>query len=54
MKHKVKLNKARNLVALNPLLKKGGVYHQDEVDVVRKREKRQQQLKLNKIDWFKD
>lgn len=53
MKQKLKVNKARNLVALNPLLTKGGVYHQEEVDVVRKRDKRNEKLKLNSVDWLK-
>jgi hypothetical protein len=53
MKKKPKLHQARNLVALNPLLKKGGVNHQEDIDVVRKRKRREEKLKLNKTDWLK-
>lgn len=54
MKKKAKLHKVRNLIALNPLLRKGGLYEQEDIDVVRKRVKREQKLKLKKIDWLKE
>lgn len=51
-RHKAKLNRSRNLVALNPLLHKSGVHHKDDIDVARMRERRKQKRLLKKTDWL--
>lgn len=44
--------KARNPVALSPLLHKGGVFETDKPQAVHRRERKQQKLNLQKTNWL--
>lgn len=48
----VNLIKPRNYLALNPLLQKGGVHKKDDVDIARKKQRRQTKQRLHKTDWL--
>lgn len=44
--------KPRNYLALNPLLKKGGVHEKDDVKIARKKARRKCKQDLRKTDWL--
>lgn len=44
--------KERNLLVLHPLLHKGGVHQQQDIDTARMRERKREQTRLRKTDWF--
>jgi len=44
--------KPRNYLALNPLLKKGGVHEKEDIDIVRKKRRRETKQQLRKTDWL--
>lgn len=44
--------KPRNYLALNPLLQKGGLHEKDDVDIARKKQRRQTKQSLRKKDWL--
>lgn len=44
--------RARNGLALNPLLKKGGVHQTDDVAFAYKKKRRQVRQTLRKTDWL--
>ena len=44
--------KPRNYLALNPLLQKGGLHEKDDVDIARKKQRRQTKQDLRKKDWL--
>jgi hypothetical protein len=46
--------KQRNLLALHPLLHKGGVHQEEDVDTARIRERKREQLRLRRTDWLDD
>ena len=46
--------KERNLLVLHPLLHKGGVHQQQDVDTARMRERKREQTRLRKTDWLED
>ncbi|MDE2421672.1 MAG: hypothetical protein KGO49_10910 [Gammaproteobacteria bacterium] len=46
--------KERNLLALHPLLHKGGVHQEEDVDMARMRERKREQLRLRKTNWLSD
>lgn len=46
--------KPRNYLALNPLLQKGGLHEKDDVDIARKKQRRQTKQNLRKKDWLND
>lgn len=48
-----KLNKPRNHLALNPLMRKGGLHGKDDVAMARKRQRRQSQQELRRVDWLR-
>ena len=46
--------KERNLLVLHPLLHKGGVHQEEDVDTARIRERKREQLRLRQTDWLED
>ena len=46
--------KPRNYLALNPLLKKGGIHEKEDVDIVRKKRRRETKQQLRKTDWLSE
>ncbi len=44
--------KPRNYLALNPLLKKGGIHEKEDIDIVRKKGRRETKQQLRKTDWL--
>ncbi|GAC1374604.1 MAG: hypothetical protein NVS3B3_10550 [Aquirhabdus sp.] len=44
--------KERNLLVLHPLLQKGGVHQEADIDTVRMRERKREQVRLRKTDWL--
>lgn len=44
--------KPRNYLALNPLLKKGGIHEKEDIDIVRKKRRRETKQQLQKTDWL--
>ena len=44
--------KTRNYLALNPLLKKGGIHEKEDIDIVRKKRRRETKQQLRKTDWL--
>lgn len=44
--------KPRNYLALNPLLKKGGIHEKEDIDIVRKKRRRETKQQLRKTDWL--
>jgi hypothetical protein len=46
--------KERNLLVLHPLLHKGGVHQEEDVDTARIRERKREQLRLRRTDWLDD
>lgn len=42
----------RNHLALHPLLHKGGVHAEDDVEKARERERRAERKRLHKTDWL--
>ncbi len=46
--------KPRNYLALNPLLQKGGLHEKDDVEIARKKQRRQTKQNLRKKDWLNE
>ncbi|WP_131667297.1 hypothetical protein [Psychrobacter pygoscelis] len=46
--------KPRNYLALNPLLKKGGIHEKEDVEIVRKKRRRETKQKLRQTDWLSE
>lgn len=46
--------KPRNYLALNPLLQKGGLHEKDDMEIVRKKQRRQTKQDLRKQSWLKE
>ena len=46
--------KPRNYLALNPLLKKGGIHEKEDVDIVRKKRRRETKQQLRQTDWLSE
>lgn len=44
--------KERNLLVLHPILHKGGVHQDEDVDTARMRERKREQLRLRQTDWL--
>ena len=44
--------KPRNYLALHPLLKKGGIHEKEDIDIVRKKRRRETKQQLRKTDWL--
>ena len=43
--------KPRNYLALDPLLKKGGIHEKEDIDIVRKKRRRETKQQLRQTDW---
>ena len=46
--------KPRNYLALSPLLQKGGLHEKDNVEIARKKQRRQTKQDLRKQIWLKE
>ena len=46
--------KPRNYLALNPLLKKGGIHEKDDVSLARKKRRRETKQHLRQTDWLSE
>lgn len=46
--------KPRNYLALNPLLKKGGIHEKEDIDCVRKKHRRETKRQLRQRDWLSE
>ena len=46
--------KPRNYLALNPLLKKGGIHEKEDVTIARKKRRRETKQSLRQTDWLSD
>ena len=46
--------KPRNYLALNPLLKKGGIHEKEDIDCVRKKRRRKTKQNLRQTDWLSE
>ena len=46
--------KPRNYLALNPLLKKGGIHEKEDIDCVRKKRRRETKQNLRQTDWLSE
>lgn len=44
--------KPRNYLALNLLLKKGGIHEKEDIDIMRKKRRRETKQQLRKTDWL--
>ena len=44
--------KPRNYLALDPLLKKGGIHEKEDIDIVRKKRRRETKQQLRQTDWL--
>ena len=52
--HSIVVVKPRNYLALNPLLKKGGIHEKEDIDIVRKKRRRETKQQLRKTDWLSE
>ncbi|MGP5513927.1 hypothetical protein [Psychrobacter alimentarius] len=52
--HSLGAVKPRNYLALNPLLKKGGIHEKEDIDIVRKKRRRETKQQLRKTDWLSE
>ena len=46
--------KPRNYLALNPLLKKGGIHEKDDMSLARKKRRRETKQHLRQTDWLSE
>ncbi|MGM8891337.1 hypothetical protein ACS8FA_10860 [Psychrobacter sp. 1Y1] len=46
--------KPRNYLALDPLLRKGGIHEKEDIDIVRKKRRRETKQQLRKTDWLSE
>lgn len=46
--------KPRNYLALNPLLKKGGIHEKEDIDCVRKKRRRETKQQLRQTNWLSE
>lgn len=44
--------KLRNYLALNPLLKKGCIHEKDDIDIIRKKRRRETKQNLRQTNWL--
>lgn len=52
--HSLGAVKPRNYLALNPLLKKGGIHEKEDIDIVRKKRRRETKQQLRQTDWLSE
>ena len=46
--------KPRNYLALNPLLQKSGIHEKEDIDIVRKKRRRETKQTLRQTDWLSE
>ncbi len=46
--------KPHNYLALNPLLRKGGIHEKEDIDIVRKKRRRETKQRLRQTDWLSE
>ena len=46
--------KPRNYLALDPLLRKGGIHEKEDIDIVRKKRRRETKQQLRRTDWLSE
>ena len=46
--------KPRNYLALDPLLKKGGIHEKEDIDSARKKRRRETKQQLRRTDWLSE
>ncbi|MES1963927.1 hypothetical protein M0N77_01105 [Psychrobacter sp. AH5] len=46
--------KPRNYLALDPLLRKGGIHEKEDIDIVRKKRRRETKQRLRQTDWLSE
>ena len=44
--------KPRNYLVLDPLLRKGGIHEKEDIDIVRKKRRRETKQQLRQTDWL--
>jgi len=44
--------KSRNYLVLDPLLRKGGIHEKEDIDIVRKKRRRETKQQLRQTDWL--
>ena len=44
--------KSRNYLALDPLLRKGGIHEKEDIDIVRKKRRRETKQQLRQTVWL--
>ncbi|MBR5494228.1 hypothetical protein [Psychrobacter maritimus] len=54
VQHSLGTVKARNYLALDPLLKKGGIHEKEDIDIVRKKRRRETKQQLRQTDWLSE
>ena len=46
--------KPRNYLALDPLLRKGGIHEKEDINIVRKKRRRETKQRLRQTDWLSE
>lgn len=54
VQHSLGTVKARNYLVLDPLLKKGGIHEKADIDIVRKKRRRETKQQLRQTDWLSE
>ena len=54
VQHSLGTVKARNYLVLDPLLKKGGIHEKGDIDIVRKKRRRETKQQLRQTDWLSE
>ena len=52
--HSLDAVKPRNYLALDPLLRKGGIHEKEDIDIIRKKRRRETKQQLRKTDWLSE
>lgn len=52
--HSLGTVKPRNYLALDPLLRKGGIHEKEDIDIVRKKRRRETNQQLRQTDWLSE
>ncbi|WP_201596242.1 hypothetical protein [Psychrobacter vallis] len=52
--HSLGAVKPRNYLALDPLLRKGGIHEKEDIDIVRKKRRRETKQQLRQTDWLSE
>ena len=54
VQHPLGTVKPRNYLALDPLLRKGGIHEKEDIDIVRKKRRRETKQQLRQTDWLSE